>query len=604
MEALLLKILNMSITASYVIVVVLALRLLLAKAPKKYSYLLWSIVGFRLICPISFSSVISVLNMLDLSPAQTGAPRLEYIPGDIGTMTNPSVATGITPVNTAIGDILPVPTTMASVNPLQVWITIGTILWCVGIAALLIYAVISYVKLKGRMATAILVEGNVYQSDQISSPFILGFIKPKVYIPYGLGGKEKDYILRHETYHIRRKDNIIKPLALAILVVHWFNPLVWLAFALMTKDMEMSCDEAVLSTYDTGIARDYSISLLSLATNRRYPYASPLAFGESGIKQRVKNVLNFKKPKVWVTLVAAVLCVAVIAACGANPRNGDAPLPPGPENEENDQADHRVPNNNSQENQKPEDPNSQVQQLLYALFDSGDQMLFTLDVAEHEPRIFETSNRWHAERYSVLLSHYSWELVQADAIPSNPDYTLTIYSGDKSKFFRFYAASNAVLYLQDGIEQYYMTTVRREGGGSIAKTIRAEYDGYEGPLDLTTVETSSDDFNKVARLFMQEYGRLQFGRSPGSTYAITDFKVLEVEVYFTEEGDSPKFCFTTTFAVKPVIFDDNSPWWAGGTEEGSGELEGYIKVFQQMRLEREDNIWRCTDAGTGGISLD
>lgn len=604
MEALLLKILNMSITANYVILVVMAMRFFLARAPKRFSYMLWSVVGFRFICPISFSSLISVLNILDLSKAQTSDAALNYIPGDIGYMTNPTVNTGITQVNSLISGTLPASASMASVNPLQVWIIVATLLWCAGSAALLIYAVISYAKLKGRVATAILLEGNIYQSDQIRSPFILGLLRPKVYIPFGMGGKENDYILRHEAYHIRRRDYIVKPLAFLILVIHWFNPLVWLAFALMTRDMEMSCDEAVLSTSDAGTAREYSISLLSLATNRRFPYASPLSFGESSVKKRVRNVLKYKRPGFWATMVAAILCVTVIAACGANPKIGDVSLPPDLADEKNEQTNNGAPGNNGQENQKPLDLDSQVQQFLHALFHSGNQMLFTLEVAEYDPRTYETSNSWFVERYSYLLNQYSWRLAQPDVIPSNPDYTLTIYSGDQSAFFRFYAASNVVLYSQDGIEHYYMVTARREGSWGIATTIRAEYDGYEGSLDSVTLETGSRNYNEVATLFMDKYGSLQFARSVGSTYAITDFKVLEIEVYLTEEGDDTKFCFATYFAVKPVILDDNTPWWAGGTEEGSGELEGYIKVYLQVRLDREGNIWRYTKAGTGGISLD
>lgn len=719
MDSLFLKILNMSITASYVILVVLALRPLLSKFPKKYPCLLWSVVGFRLICPVSFSSVVSILNMLDLSKAQTSSAALDYIPGDIEHMTNPRVTTGVPFVNSAISGSLPAPAPMASVNPLQVWITIGTVLWCVGIAALLIYSVVTYLKIKRRMATAVFMDTNVYESDQIRSPFILGFFKPKIYIPFGLSEKEKNYILQHEACHIRRGDHLVKPLAFLILATHWFNPLVWLAFALMTKDMEMSCDEAVLSVTGPGIVRDYSLSMLSFATNRRFPCASPLAFGETGVKKRVKNVLNFKKPKVWVAIMAALLCLAVIAACGTNPKiSNDTPpsisslygrykfsetiyinplssfsrpieesMPiyilsadgliieeldgtetkvpgvyeAGPVNEEdfkeafitdvrtprisaykvryqytlNEDSSYLVyriyyldgriwlailrdnkmwsiyelkkiadliPESSNPENQTPENPNSQVQQLLYALFDSGNRMLITLKSAEYDPRTVEVFDRWIAKRYAVLLNEYSWQFAQEDVIPSSSDYSLTLYSADKGTFFRFFADSNAVLYSADGTEHYYLATV--EGGNAIAAKLRAEYDGLEGSYQLVSVETPSRDFTEVASLFMQEYGRHQLALSPGSTYAISDFKVIKIEVYLTEDGDDTKFCFWTTFAVKPVDYDDNSPWWAGNSEGGKGKLKGYLVMSRQLRLERDGDIWRCASMGTGGVSLD
>lgn len=715
MESLFLKILNMSITASYVILVVLAIRLFLARAPKKFSYMLWSVVGFRLICPASLSSVISILNILNLSRAQTSDAAINYIPGDIGYMANPMVTTGLPPmINSVINDSLPVSTSVTGVNPLQMWITLGSIFWCIGFAALLIYAVVTYSKVKGRMATAIPLEGNVYESDQTRSPFILGFFRPKVYIPFGLSEGEKDYILRHEACHLGRGDHLIKPLAFCLLAVHWFNPLVWLAFALMNRDMEMSCDEAVLSATGAGIVRDYSLSLLSLATNRPASYASPLAFGESSVKKRVANILRFKRPRLWMTIIAALLCVIVIVACGVNPLKKDNPPPsisslygryrfsriiylnplspfvPAQDymaiyvlSEEGlvvdlDSVETKVTGvweaaavnakdfkaafaaeaniprisgykaryqytltgdfdqvyrlyyldgriwlarlhggklRNIYEIIKATQPavpgehsqmldlNTVVKHYLYDLFDSGGKMVFTLEVKGHAPRVCETTNRWYAERYGVLLDHYHWRNAQAGDIPQSSDYTLTIYSADKSKYFRFFSGSNAVIYSDDGTDHYMLATARQEGHWDIAATIRIEYDGMEAPYHSIFVETSSHDFLEVANLFMQEYGRQQLARSPGSSSAITDFRVIENEVYLTKEGDDSKFCFMTTFAVRPVNYD-NSPWWAGGTEAGSGELAGYIKVFRQIRLERDGDIWRCTSMGTGGVMLD
>ncbi|WP_339206596.1 M56 family metallopeptidase [Paenibacillus sp. FSL K6-3182] len=322
MEMLFLKILNMSLTASYVIIAVLLIRLLLKRAPKKYSYLLWAIVLFRLVCPVSISSELSLFNAppFDMTAAQkSGEAALSYVPADIGYMEKPGMTVGIPTVNVMISDTLPQANPTASVNPLQIWIQIGTVLWRLGVLALLVYSLVTYFRLKRRMATAVLLDKHIFESDNIRSPFILGFIKPRIYIPFGLQEQERVYILKHEAYHLKRKDHLIKPLAFVVLAFHWFNPLAWLAFILMAKDMEMSCDEKVLSETGSGIAKDYCTSLLAFAANRRLPSASPLAFGETGIRERVKNILRFKTPKKRVIVFSAAACIIAVAVCATNP---------------------------------------------------------------------------------------------------------------------------------------------------------------------------------------------------------------------------------------------------------------------------------------------
>lgn len=325
-----LKILNMSLTASYVIAAVLLVRLLLKRAPKKYSYALWLAAAFRLVCPVSFQSVFSLftlkpfaLNVSDTS--SSAATAIVHIPENIGLMAQPEIATGIASVNAVVNPMLPAPTTeLTSVNPLQVWIFIGMVLWCLGITVLVAFSLVNLIRLRMHLRGAVRLEGNVWQSESVHSPFILGIVRPKIYIPYGLRSDELGYVLRHERSHIRRGDHIIKILAFAILCLHWFNPLVWLAYHLMGKDMELSCDEKVLSE-TPDISADYSTTLLSFASNRRFPAPTPLAFGETGVKGRIKNALRWHKPRVWVSITALVLCIAVVAACAANPREDKEP---------------------------------------------------------------------------------------------------------------------------------------------------------------------------------------------------------------------------------------------------------------------------------------
>lgn len=327
MDSVFLKLLNMSITASYVILAILLMRLLLRKAPKKYSYLLWSAAAFRLCCPVSFSSVFSLfrLKLFDMTSAQqTGSAALQYVPEQVGFMAQPEVNVGIPAANAAINNALPAAEHVTSVNPLQLLILIASCVWIIGIFGLLAWAVISCIRLRFQLRTAVLLKDNVYQSDQVRSPFILGVVRPKIYIPFGLDTDSLRYVLAHERCHLKRLDHLIRPFAFLLLTLHWFNPLCWLAFYLMVRDMEMSCDETVLSG-EGDICADYSTVLLSFAANRRFPSPSPLSFGESGVKSRIKNVLKWKRPKVWVTLLAAVLCIAMVAACAANPTQKDVP---------------------------------------------------------------------------------------------------------------------------------------------------------------------------------------------------------------------------------------------------------------------------------------
>lgn len=327
MEAIFFKVLNMSLTASYVIAAVMLIRLILKKAPKKYSYMLWSVAAFRLCCPFSFRSVFSIFSLkpFDMTQAQqTGGNELQYVPQNVTSSAVPQVTVGIPYANRVINSNMPV-MDEKDFDIMQMLVNAGIVLWIIGMAVMLVYAAASYIRLYGQMKTAMILEGNVYQSDRVSSPFILGFIKPGIYIPFGLDETTLRYVLTHERYHIKRLDHIVKAFGFLLLTVHWFNPLCWLAFILMGKDMEMSCDEKVLSG-EENIRKAYSTSLLSFATNSRFPSPSPLAFGETGVKTRIKNALNWKKPKIWITVIALVLCVAVVAACAANPVNDNGEI--------------------------------------------------------------------------------------------------------------------------------------------------------------------------------------------------------------------------------------------------------------------------------------
>lgn len=310
MSELFLTVLNMSLTASYVILFVILIRLPLKKAPKIISYVLWSVVAFRLIIPFSFESIFSLM------PRNTNAVP---IPHDIIYQQSPQINSGIEVVDSFVNGSLPAPIIGASVNPLQIYVEIGAYIWVLGIIALLVYSLGSIFFLKRQLKSAQLKDKNIFEAKNLKTPFVLGLVKPKIYLPAGINDEEKTYILLHEQTHIHRKDHIIKILSFLILSLHWFNPLVWIAFILMSRDMELSCDERVLKKMNEDIKKEYANSLLSLATGRHILNASPLAFGEGNVKGRIKNVLNYKKPRFWVSLVGIVIIIVVGIGLLSNP---------------------------------------------------------------------------------------------------------------------------------------------------------------------------------------------------------------------------------------------------------------------------------------------
>ena len=310
MSKLFISVLNMSLTASYAILFVILARLLLKKAPKFISYALWGVVAFRLIIPFSFESIFSLM------PRNTNTVP---IPGDIIYQQSLQINSGIEVVDLFVSQSLPAPTIGASVNPLQIYVELGAYIWILGIIILLIYSLVSVLLLKRQLKSAILIEKNIFVAKNLKTPFVLGLIRPKIYLPVGLNVEERSYILLHEQTHINRNDHIIKILAFLILSVHWFNPFVWVAFVLMSTDMELSCDERVLKEMNGDIKKPYANSLFSLATGRHILNGSPLAFGEGNVKGRIKNVLNYKKPRFWVIIVALAVAIVVGVGLFTNP---------------------------------------------------------------------------------------------------------------------------------------------------------------------------------------------------------------------------------------------------------------------------------------------
>lgn len=315
------KILNMSLTASVTILVILLARLLLGRAPKIFSYVLWGVVLFRLLCPITISSPLSLLRIFDTAATEAGS--MEYIPSNLAyadwedrNLPGEGAGTGDTSKETV--SIQNAEKTGA--DSVKLYVMIGTYVWFCGMVLLFLYSAISLFRLHRRMIGAVCIRNRIYEADYVMSPFVIGILRPRIYLPVTLTEKERDYILLHERTHIRRGDHVVKLLFFLALVIHWFNPLVWLAFRLMEKDMEMSCDEAVMKRMEGDIRAEYSQSLLGLATGEKRIAGTPLAFGERDTKARIKNVMRYQKPALLVLVLAIVAVVALVLTLGSNPR--------------------------------------------------------------------------------------------------------------------------------------------------------------------------------------------------------------------------------------------------------------------------------------------
>lgn len=275
-------ILNMSLAGGIAVVFVILARIPLRKSPKIFSYALWAVVLFRLVCPVSFSSVFSVMGLLRVPAPENG--RILFIPVDIVHTEYPQADLPLHGINEAIDTSLPQGAEQLAADPLEAPVTIATMIWFAGMAMMLAYSVASLLKLRRALTGAVRFRDNIFLADHIPTPFVLGVLRPRIYIPSSLPEKEHDCVILHEQIHIRRLDHIVKIVAFAVLTMHWFNPLVWAAFILCMKDMEMSCDERVLREMGEDVRVRYSESLLSLSAGRRIFGGSPLAFGEGSIK--------------------------------------------------------------------------------------------------------------------------------------------------------------------------------------------------------------------------------------------------------------------------------------------------------------------------------
>ena len=309
-----LKILNMCFTGSVIVVMILLVRLLYHRLPKKYLCILWCMVLIRLLCPFTFPEL------------AIGTPVQEPIPSNIMEISEPYIASDIEVLDNTVNRVIQenfTPQVGASVNPMQIVMTLGTYLWIAGMIGMLIFTgwkLYRFYKMVREGVPDRNLDKRIYRCT-VATPVVAGIIKPKIYLPFFLEEPQLSHVLTHENMHIRRKDHILKLLFYIALIIHWFNPFVWISYRLLERDMEMACDEAVLDKLGDGEKKDYCESLLDLASSKNHFVGNPVAFGESDVKVRIKNVLNYKKPRVWISMIAVVILIITALSCLSGPKS-------------------------------------------------------------------------------------------------------------------------------------------------------------------------------------------------------------------------------------------------------------------------------------------
>ena len=318
------KIIEMSFIATVVILAVLLIRVLFRRLPKVFQYVLWSVVLFRLLCPVSISTPVSMFQVFGITEERVQTIEIH---GNEQENLQEKTAGYVESVNMELENPDGTKNTIKILNEKRAEAELEQFgelcivaVWILGIVFVLGYSIVSLVRLNKNLVGALQLKDNIYLCDYIKTPFVMGVVKPKIYLPSFLGEEEKEYIILHEQVHIRRGDHIFRLLAFFALALHWFNPFVWLAYFLSGVDMEMSCDEAVMKKSDNDIRAEYSTSLLSLATGKRFLNGALLAFGEGNVKNRIKNVMKFKKPAVLTVVAAVFVVVVLICAMGSNPK--------------------------------------------------------------------------------------------------------------------------------------------------------------------------------------------------------------------------------------------------------------------------------------------
>ncbi len=506
MNELFLKVVNMGISASWLILVVFVLRLLLKKAPKWIPVLLWGMVALRLICPFTFESDMSLV------------PSAETIPLNIDRKAAPTIDSGIEAINKVVNPMIldsfaPQPAT--TVNPLQIWILLASVVWLVGMAGMILYTTVSYVRLRRKVAIAVRYRDNIFQSENVASPFVLGIVKPRIYLPYKMDMQEMEHVIAHEQAHISRRDYWWKPLGFVLLTIHWFNPLMWFAYVLLCRDIELACDEKVIKKLDNEQRADYSQALVACSVNRRMIAACPLAFGEVSVKDRVKSVMNYKRPAFWVIIVSVIACVVVGVCFLTNPKQEEEQGQPESENANNAEAD-------GEESDAEEPPVDELEQPpaetvkdevleAYATLLAGDQSLVTMGDVEW----------WIPDFRNTGILEYEYTYMDLDG---NGVVELLVQMVDDP------AGYNGVFHYADG-KLFCWNSDAMEGSCRdyplVDGTMVRQYDNSGNPSYTIFSYSNSGEQEAIHTLFAREYLMPEDSTEPCPYYSIDGEEVTK-----------------------------------------------------------------------------
>lgn len=439
-------VLNNTIAASWLILAVLLLRILLQKAPKWVLPIMWGIVAIRLVIPFHLTSMFSLI------------PNGNTIPADIEMQRFPQIDTGVEVVNNVVNPVIAQsfsPNPLSSANPLQIWMAVGMVIWLIGIGLLLLYALLSYALLHGKVSYNAEEISNdlpievsnekkykVYECKKVGSPFILGIFFPKIYLPENLQEKDKSCVLRHEFSHLKRGDHFWKPLGFLILSVYWFNPLCWLAYYLLCKDIEFACDEKVTKDKDNSWRADYCQALLNCSVHRKMISACPVAFGEVSVKQRITSVLNYKRPAFWIIIVSVIVCIVMAVCFLTNPVNKENVN----ENIENNIENQQVDNTQIDSAQLNNEQLNSVNDSIDMSDDKFPEEALTSDSQGNEN--IHTDSDTDSLVYEVYMSQINGE--DAPAVPCICNY---LYDGTKI-FSEIQFADDCKYYINPSMERF------------------------------------------------------------------------------------------------------------------------------------------------------
>lgn len=501
-----LKLLNMSIAASWMVLVIIFLRLILKKAPKAWHCVLWAMVAIRLIIPVFLESPLSLIPSVE-----TVSPEILYSPA-------PEIQTGIPAVNNAVNPVIAEAyalTVGESVNPVQMIAEVAAYIWTIGVTALLLYACISVIRIRRKVRTAIWLAGDIWQSEQVESPFILGIIRPRIYLPFHIDKTQIVHVIAHERAHLSRRDHWWKPLGFLLLAVYWFNPLSWVAYTLLCQDMELACDEKVIKNMDVQGKRAYSVALLTCSAPRHMIAACPLAFGEVGVKKRIIAVLKYKKPASWI-IAAAVIASVVVAVCFLTSPENAAPQRTTKQGElvVGAVAETTLP----QHDPARFDPNeiqASMDDETNAQSSPEDARTFTGIMGFDGYMEAEPSGSWELRTYHTVIDGTPYVIAESFGFGGIQDYTVDLDGDGVTELvanvqFGGDGAQRAYVYQRKGNDVYLGTLSVKDlpnfdNWG--ANATQSEYDPATGVFRLRYAQKGSEDY---ATLEMTTLDRFEF----------------------------------------------------------------------------------------------